>query len=290
MKRTLSFIAGCIAVAAASPASAWGYLGHEVVATIAYRHLTLTAKAKVDALLASDRDPLTAPDIASRATWADAYRTTHRETAAWHFVDIEIDRPDLQTACFGFPSLAPGQLASQGPAQDCVVNKIEEFAAELHNPATAAAEKLLALKFVLHFVGDLHQPLHASDHDDKGGNCVGLDPSPDGKAKNLHAFWDTTVVEALGASPDAIADRLDGSMSASDRRAWSAHDLRVWAMEAFQMSQRDAYALSSRPTCAEHGSVSLSAGYQIQARRDAALQLERAGVRLAVVLNRALGL
>ena len=67
------------------------------------------------------------------------------------------------------------------------------------------AERILALKFLIHFVGDLHQPLHASDHKDRGGNCVGLSPSPDGRDTSLHAYWDTGVVETLGGSAQAIA-------------------------------------------------------------------------------------
>jgi hypothetical protein len=288
MTRIFAVFAAAIALAAAGPAVAWGDLGHKVTALIAYRHLTPAARAKVDALLAGDGDALTAPDFASRATWADKYREGHRETAAWHFVDIEIDHPDLKSACFGFPSLARGQLASQGPAQDCVVDKIEQFAAELRNPGTPPAEQLLAFKFLIHFVGDLHQPLHASDHADRGGNCIALSPSPDGHSTNLHAWWDTGVVGALGASPPHIAARLDAQISPGQAKAWAAGGPRAWAMESFEVSLRDTYALPSRPTCDQHGSVALSADYQATARRDAEIQLEKAGIRMAALLNRSL--
>jgi len=287
MNRTACFSIAAASLAIASPAAAWGDLGHEVTALIAYRHLTAAARAKVDALLASDTDTLTAPDFASRATWADKYRNGHRETAAWHFVDIEIDHPDMASVCFGFLALAPGPAASQGPAQDCVVDKIEEFEAELASPATAPGERELALKFLIHFVGDLHQPLHASDHDDRGGNCIGLDPSPDGYARNLHAYWDTTVVEALGSSANDIASRLDGEITPAMAREWSRGDARDWALESFRLGQSDTYRLSSKPTCDQHGAVALSASYQAMAQHDAQVQLERAGVRIALVLNRA---
>jgi hypothetical protein len=263
-------------------------LGHKVTALIAYHHLTAAARSKVDALLASDEDDLTAPDFASRATWADKYRESHRETAAWHFVDIEIDHPDLAAACFGFPPLAPGQPASLGPAHDCVVNKIEEFTGELRNPATPRAERLAAFKFLIHFVADLHQPLHASDHDDRGGNCVGLSPSPDGHSSNLHAWWDTGVVGSLGGSAQDIAPRLDARISSGQAKAWAAGDPKAWARESFQIARNDVYALPSRPTCAQHGFVALSAAYQATARRLAAVQLEKAGIRIAALLNRAL--
>jgi len=288
MTRVSVAIAAIFVLAAAGPAAAWGDLGHRVTALIAYRHLTQAVRNKVDALLASDGNGLTAPDFASRATWADKYRENHRETAAWHFVDIEIDHPDLAAACFGFPRLAPGQLASLGPAQDCVVDKIEEFAAELRNPATPRAERLAAFKFLIHFVADLHQPLHASDHEDRGGNCIGLSPSPDGHSSNLHAWWDTGVVEALGGSAQDIATRLDALISSGQAKAWAAGDPKAWVRESFQIARNDVYALPSRPTCGQHGSVALSAAYQATARRDAAVQLEKAGIRMAVLLNRAL--
>ena len=110
--------------------------------------------------------------MVSRATWADAWRSAgHRDTAQWHFVDTEIDgTADVDAACFGHP--APDYPVSAGPATDCVVVEVQEFTAELASSITTPAERLLALKYVLHFVGDAHQPLHASDNHDRGGNCV----------------------------------------------------------------------------------------------------------------------
>jgi hypothetical protein len=271
-----------------SQAFAWGDLGHEVTALIAYRHLSPTARTALDALLASDTDTLTAGDFASRATWADKYRNTHRETAAWHFVDIEIDQPDLKDACFGFPALPPKQLASQGPAQDCVVNKIEEFSAELKNPSTPGPERLLALKFLIHFVGDLHQPLHAADHHDRGGNCISLSPAQ-GAQNNLHAYWDVSVVNALGQSAAQIADQLDARLRAADIKEWTAGTPQNWAMDTFEIGRRDVYALASTPTCQSGGSVALTPAYRAQAEKDAATQLGKAAVRLAALLNEALG-
>jgi hypothetical protein len=288
MRRALVSTIFCAGLALAGPACAWGELGHRVTALIAYRHLTPAAKARVDALLASDTDTLTAPDIGSRAAWADKYRNGHRETAAWHFVDVEIDHPDLDAACFGFPAPPLGLPASQGPAQDCVVHKIEEFYGELQDPATPPAERLLAFKFLLHFVGDLQQPLHAADHDDHGGNCVGLSPSPDGHSSNLHAYWDTGVVEALGHTPEEIAAKLDRGTTSDQAAEWARGDARSWARQSFQIARTDVYALPVRPTCSDHATTTLSPAYQARAQQIAAVQLEKAGLRIAALLNRAL--
>jgi hypothetical protein len=291
----------------AGSAAAWGDRGHEVTALIAYRHLTVKAREALDALLASDHDPLTAADFASRATWADKYRNTHRETAAWHFIDIEIDgttgwsapdQPDLTGACFNFPPLAAAQPASAGPAQDCIVNKINEFFTELKDPATPSAERILALKFLIHFIGDLHQPLHTADHQDRGGNCVALSPSPQGDTNNLHAFWDVAAVSALGNSAPQIAAALDAQISVADMQTWTSGDSRSWTMESFALGRRDVYALAlpagalaaaALPTCQAPGAIALSAQYRDRARQDAALQLKRAAIRMAGLLNNALG-
>jgi hypothetical protein len=174
---------------------AWGDEGHEIVAAIAYARLTPAVRKKVDALLASDKDQLSAADFVSRATWADKWRDSDRNTTKvrykatqnWHFVDIEIDNPDLDAACFKHPPLPAGTLASAGPADDCVVDKINEFAAELDNSSTSRAEKILALKFLEHFVGDLHQPLHSADHHDRGGNDLHILYAKRTKPDKLHA-------------------------------------------------------------------------------------------------------
>jgi S1/P1 Nuclease len=287
--RNSGLILGAIALLASAPADAWGDLGHEVTALIAYRHLTPQARSALDKLLAGDADTLTLPDFASRATWADKYRTAHRETAAWHFVNIEIDHPEVERACYGFPRLSAAIVASQGPPQDCVVNKIDEFAAELASPATAPTERLLALKFLIHLVADLHQPLHAADHDDRGGNCIGLSASSGQRDTNLHAYWDVGLVEALGKSAEQIADKLDAGITIDKAKAWNAGTSRSWAMESFEIARRDAYALPSQPTCRTHGVVTLSATYAAEAQKDASAQLRKAAIRLAGLLNKALG-
>ena len=179
-------------------ALAWGDEGHEVVALVAQSFLEPEVRKRVSALLAADTDSLTAHDIASEATWADKFRDANvnesrEKTRQWHFVDVEITAPDLDAACFNHPAIAPGTPASDGPAPDCVVDKIQEFATELANPSTDLEEQVVALKFVLHFVGDLHQPLHSSDDNDRGGNDKKVSATGF-KAGNLHHFWDTSLL------------------------------------------------------------------------------------------------
>lgn len=269
-------------------ALAWGYEGHEVIAAIAEHYLTPAARARVDALLATDTDSLTPHDMLDEATWADRYRSAgHPETGAWHFVDIELDHPDLSAACFGFP--ASGPLASQGVAEDCIVDKLAEFTRELGDRATPPGERLLALKYVLHFVGDIHQPLHAADNHDKGGNCV-LVSLGGQRTVNLHSYWDTGVVEALGSDPATIAARLEREITPQRRAVWQAGDPKSWALESFGVARATAYTLGSRPGCSDdQAPINLSSAYAEAARQAATLQLEKAGVRLAWVLNRALG-
>lgn len=277
----------------ASPVYAWGDEGHEVVALIAKHYLTQAVLAKIDAILATDDSHLTAKDIASEATWADKYRDSDRHTTKkrydathdWHFVDLEIAGPDLDAACFGRPALPHGTPATHGPSHDCVVDKIDEFSAELASPATSKTERRLALQFLLHFVGDLHQPLHASDRHDEGGNLVLVTGGgiPD---NNLHHDWDTEFVVGLGAGPAAIAATLIGKISAADRKSWSAGATSDWAMETFEVAKTHAYGLLPAPTSPQH--YALTPAYVADATRQVAEQLSKAGVRLAVVLNRAL--
>jgi hypothetical protein len=271
------------------PAWAWGHEGHEVVALIAKAYLNPVARQKANAMLAADTDSLTAHDIAAEATWADAFRDSNEDgarekTRQWHFVDVELVAPDLDQACFGHPQLPPGNPASNGPAQDCVVDKIQEFAAELADPSTGSEEQILALKFLLHFVGDLHQPLHASDDHDRGGNDKRVS-APGFKAGNLHRYWDTEFVEQLGPNAKSIASDLIGHISETQAQKWSQGTIADWAAESFKLAKDDAYGQLPEPNA--RGSFRLTEDYIAMATQDVAEQLSKAGVRLAVLLNKA---
>ena len=279
-------IAIAIAAAAEQPALAWGYKEHEIFASIARDRLTPATKARVYAKLAKDADTLTAPDIISRATWAAKWRDSgHRETASWHFVDQELVGPDLKTACFDYPKASAPP--SDGPTQDCVVNKIGEFAKELSDPSTPDSERILALKYILHFVGDVHQPLHASDNHDRGGNCVHISLGGQ-RTTNLRSFWDMGVLASLGDDPSAIAKTLNAEITPDEAKAWSATPPEAWAGESFAAAKASAYTINSPSGCASDGTpIPLCEAYQAQALQVDRQQIEKAGIRLAAMLNTA---
>jgi hypothetical protein len=285
MRPVITTIAALVALTAPNPAFAWGNEGHEIIAAIARGEMTPHAVAWVDAILATDADTLTAPDMASRATWADRWRDSgHRETAEWHFVDQELVKPDIKSACFGEPK--PSDPPSAGPAQDCIVDKINEFETELMHSNTPA-ERLLALKYLLHFIGDVHQPLHASDNQDRGGNCVHV-LLGEHRTSNLHSFWDTGVLAPLGSDPRTVATSLAKEISPVDRARWAAGTPTAWARESYGVARSVAYTIRSRAGCeSDVAPIALSDAYQAKALTAAKTQLERAGVRLAWVLNRA---
>lgn len=275
------------------PALAWGDEGHEVIGLIAKQYLDAGVLSKIKGLLAADGSHLTLKDIANEATWADKYRDSDRnstrkryeKTHDWHFVDLELGSADLTSACFGRPPLPAGTKASNGPAHDCVVDKIEEFSAELGDPATTVLERRRALQFLLHFVGDVHQPLHASDDHDQGGNLK-LVSGGGIPAGNLHHDWDTEFVKKLGPDAPAIAQTLVGAISDADRSHWSSGTADDWARESYTVGRRHAFGKLPPPDSAGH--YILTPAYVDDATQIVAQQLSKAGVRLAFVLNQAL--
>jgi hypothetical protein len=281
-----------ILVAIAAPALtgsafAWGNEGHEIVATIAQHYLTAKTAAAVSALLAHDASKLTAHTIAAEATWADAWRASstaaYNETHNWHFADIEVPGGTLKAACFDFPALPAGTAASAGPPNDCHVDKIGEDRAELGPASTATvAEQVLALKFLLHFVGDEHQPLHSADAMDAGGNNKKVSSSKLGSG-NLHAFWDTQFVASYGTSYATVATKLEAAITKADFTAWYAGAPADWANDANTFAVSTAYGMLPKPDSS--GVYVLPATYVTAAEEVVGVQLEKAGVRLAFVLN-----
>jgi S1/P1 Nuclease len=137
-------------LSACPPAFGWGHGGHAVVGLIAEHYTTGAALTKAGDLLGG-------PTIDAVASWADDYRRDHRETGPWHYIDVPLADSKID-------------LARECPNGDCVIAKTEYFLGVLRDRKADRSAKAEALKFVVHFVGDLHQPLHDEDDGDKGGN------------------------------------------------------------------------------------------------------------------------
>ena len=275
---------------------AWGDQGHKIIGVIAYSRLTPLVKKRVDALLAADKDDLTAADFVSRTTWADKYRESDRQTTKiryeatrkWHFADIDIKTGDIDGACEHHPKLPRGTPASAGPANNCVIDKIEQFIVELRNPFIAKPEKILALKFLMHFIGDLHQPLHAADNNDRGGNDVAVLFAEDIPSTNLHFYWDNYIVERLGSDPWSIGAALSRKISTGTADAWSKGTPISWAKDSFRRAKTVVYNFAGLQEFADDRGakgVRLDDAYENSALIAARQQLSKAGVRLAAVLN-----
>ena len=175
----------------------WGLEGHTVVGLVAEHYMTGAALATARDLLGGTIDAV--------GSWADDYRSDHRETGPWHYIDIPLadSRIDLAREC---------------PNGDCVVVKTEQFLAVLKDPGADSEKKAEALKFVIHFVGDMHQPLHDEDDGDKRGNARHV--IFDGRPDNLHWIWDTGLLQHIGRNPEALAAELEGRIRAKDRAEW----------------------------------------------------------------------
>ena len=159
-----------------STAHAWGTQGHHVVANLAYAQLTVKAKTEVDRLLALEA----AATLASISTWAD--ETRNKTTAPWHYVNFPRD-----TCTY--------DAAHDCPDGQCVVGAIDKQLAILASDAPDE-KRLNALKYVVHLVRDIHQPLHAGYADDRGGNTYQVQAF--GRGTNLHALWDSGLIENTG--------------------------------------------------------------------------------------------
>jgi hypothetical protein len=294
VRRLAAFGLLAVLCAGGQKAHAWGDEGHEVIGLIAEHFLSPAARAGVERILAADDTGLVALDLAHEATWADKYRDSDRNgarvryeaTRDWHFVDLEIqERPDLRLACHGQPRLPEGTPASRGPPEDCVVDKIEEFFAELADPKTDEPERRLALQFLLHLVGDLHQPLHVGDDHDQGGNRKMTVGSGLGE-NNLHHQWDVAFVERLGPNSATIARTLIAEISEEDIRRWTKGTPREWALETYAIAKTRAYG--PLPAGGDTKVYHLSETYVGDATLVSAEALRKAGVRLASLLNQAL--
>jgi hypothetical protein len=263
----------------------WGQEGHSIVAEIAQRRLNPTTLQKINTLLSAELPSLKGAQfsLSSIASWADDYRAgsfempKHDETYNWHFVDIPYDRDsyDEKRDC-----------KKDEKKGDCIINALARTTAMLADCSKSDGERAMALKFVVHFVGDLHQPLHAETRinpdtgkDDLGGNLIlvkFLDQDT-----NLHKVWDTGLIMHKVYDWGEYARWLETQwLPNKDITALQAGDAISWAQDAHKAAQIVAY--NFRP---DHV---LDEEYYKDAISIVDQQLALAGLRLARVLNEAL--
>lgn len=269
------------ALTAPSAAAAWGPKGHAIIARMAYAQLNPRALAAVDQLLALDHDTLTSTDLAARAAWADAYAKANAETAPWHYVSIQIDDPDIDTACDNVRSVVSND--------NCILRRLNIFEEQLLSVKVPTKDRIVAFKFIVHLVGDLHQPLHVADNQDLNGSCVPIAIGASGTI-DLLRYWDDVAVDGLGRESAAVANGLIAEITPAERNLWQGGSPEDWTLESFNLAQTRVYSLDSEPACAsDTAPVFLPPGYADEAAQVARLQLKRASVRLALLLNRVLG-
>jgi hypothetical protein len=243
-------------LAVPSPAFAWGPVGHEIVARIAASELTPKARHRIETLLGAPA----ADSMAAVASWADWQTGERPETRPWHYVNIEL-------------GAAAYDAARDCPHDACIVAQIQRERRILADLGRPPAERVQALKFLLHFVGDLHQPLHCADNHDRGGNDVAIAEGE--TVTNLHAVWDRLPARTFATDPRAAAGMLASRIALAERAAWTRGTVEQWADESFAIARDRIYGRLKRPSADADPAIMR-------------VQLEKAGVRLAVLLNRAL--
>jgi hypothetical protein len=231
---------------------AWGKEGHQVVAKLAETQLTAKARTEVDRLLALEAGAT----LSSISTWPDEQR--NRATSPWHYLNFPRD-----TCTY--------DAARDCPEDNCVVGAIGKQLEILASNAPDDA-RLIALKYVVHFVSDVHQPLHAGYGDDKGGNSYQLQAF--GKGGNLHSLWDSALIRNLNEDVDTLTKRL-----ISRGKAPNAADLNV--VNAAEESCKIVGTLGFYPA------RTVGSDYVAQFTPVLEQRLVVAGARLAALLNRA---
>ena len=294
---------------AGSPAFGWWCEGHEVVALIAENHLSPSTRAAVDKLLTaypvdtprfckdSPNDPM-----AFASTWADDAKTIEH-TAFWHFEDIPLGlkKGDPEAYC---EPIGPSSNGAQRPG--CILSALRYAVNVIHSDKEPDNEKATALRYLIHFMGDLHQPLHTTTNNDRGGNCTPVQFFEDPKITNLHSVWDGMIFSHDLAARDETLSQFAAELDqrfAADRAKWikNAPQFDKWAWESHLLAQKVVYRdLSPEPPtepydpkadCAAESTkfgalhIKIASEYQGEAAPVVEEQLAKAGYRLAAVLS-----
>jgi hypothetical protein len=249
-------------VGSSNQAFGWGKIGHRVTATMAARRLTPAAASAVKNLLEPGES------LADASLWADEHRRDIEGSASWHFVNVDIgdDRYDSRDC----------------PATGCVVSKIGEMQTILAGETATAADRRQALRFLVHLMEDLHQPLHVGDRGDRGGNDLQVRFFDRGT--NLHRVWDEGLIERHSTDEDAWLAELEKLATPEQSRRWCRGTLEDFATESLRTA-REAYTAPGTPSFLEPG-ARLDRTYFERELPAVTRRLAQAGVRLACMLNR----
>ena len=236
----------------------WGTLGHHVVGEIAENHLTPEAKAGVKELLGHQ----TLADVSS---WADDIRQDNPETGSWHFLNLPLGL-----------SFADFAKQVQTMPTGNVYNSILRCIHDLKDNNLSQRKKVEALKFLVHFVGDAHQPMHVSRAEDKGGNTIML--TYNNEYTNLHSIWDSKLLEQDRSDYKTLATKYDKANQAQVAK-WQNDPVIMWVWESYQ--------ISSILYAEVDNSQGKTLGKEYYERHIPVVEnrLEKAGIRLAGVLN-----
>ena len=281
---------------------AWGEEGHRIVCRIAYDLLTPDEQQKVDALTKAYETPagtrLQIHSFPDACVFADEARSKAEAAAK----DGETDSPWLHYKGFGnWHFINVERTVTTIPAaacnDDCVLTGIDKHSAMLKSGATDQ-ERGEGLFFLGHWIGDIHQPLHVSFADDRGGNTIepvtgGFYPVPAKFPLNLHAVWDGAILRKAIALPGwrTFADRLEGQITGTQKTEWLTETPLEWAQESYDITtaKEVQYCRKRNGECQAFGhGRSLHASYQDKFLDDVELRLEKAGVRLASMIHNAL--
>jgi S1/P1 Nuclease len=294
---------------AAPSAHAWGCQGHQTVALIAEKYLTPEAKELVFSLLSANPiEPqvkrycgsAVSDPMGDAATWADDVRN-ERKNGPWHYIDIP-------------RGAARGPLDAFCGKQGCVISAIAEQVAILKDPRASGPKRADAVRYIIHFVGDLHQPLHSTTNADEGGNCVPVKyfrrvprERGHGYSPNLHSIWDSAILErdSEGADAGEYAEMLEATFDGAIE-GWQKAGIHVdeWVWESHEFAESHVYRgltpkVGIEPdvpvhSCTEDNNIGgrllqehIAAGeaYQAEAAPVVERRIAQAGVRLAMILN-----
>jgi hypothetical protein len=250
---------------------AWGREGHRLTALVAEQYLTAETKRQIVELLHKE----TLADVAS---WADEYRAGHPETAKWHYVDI----PKAEAKFDRLRDCPVPETDPKSPWRDCVTDRINYFEGRLGDTSLSPEERAIALKFVVHLIGDVHQPFHALG-DDRGGNGITVNfmgSSLCGTSNcNLHGVWDYSIIEQQGLDEKKYTERLLQEIKDNHWERLDGGEPTTWANISHH------YAVEAM---APNGAL-LTHEYVAAESKVVDAELALGGLRLARVLNRILG-